>query len=192
MAQTASGIVYPTLTDDPDVPGDMQAMANSIESLAATPLCKLILPSAFSVGNSSNAISIPFGPGSEAIKSHTSMHSTSVNTTRIIPPFPGTYEFGAATVFAPNTTGFRTHTIGKNGVRQAPEVGVYTSTGLPSGANAPLPLVTAILDMNGTTDYAELFAFQNSGGGLNVVGDGSSSTTANTMFWCIWLRPRVI
>lgn len=189
MATTASGIVYPTLADDPDVPGDMLAMAASLETLIAFPLCKLILPAVFGVANSSNAISVPFAGGSEAIKTHAGMHSTSVNNTRVIPPLAGYYEITGNTTFAPNTTGFRTHTIGKNGVRQAPEAGVYTASGLPAGANATLPPVTAVLSANGTTDYFELFIFQNSGGALNITGDGTTTNTGNTMLTVKYLRP---
>lgn len=32
MPTTASGIVYPSNSDDVDIPGDMQAMANSVET----------------------------------------------------------------------------------------------------------------------------------------------------------------
>jgi hypothetical protein len=189
MATTASGIVYPVVTDDVDVSGDMLAMANSLETLLAFPLCKLILNAAFGVANNSNAVSIPFGSGSENIKTAAGMHSTSVNTTRVIPTIPGYYEVTGNTVFATNTSGYRTHTIGKNGVRQAPETGVYTAAGLAAGANTPLPPVTSILSANGTTDYFELFAFQNSGGTLNVVGDASPTTTGNTMLLVKYLRP---
>jgi len=192
MATTSSGIYYPTVTDDPDVPGDMLATANSLETLIAYPFCKLILPSAFGVANSSNAVSVPFGSGSEAMKSHAGMHSTTVNNTRVIPPLAGLYEITGYTTFAPNTTGFRTHTIGLNGVRQAPEAGVYTASGLPAGANATLPSVTAHLNLNGTTDYVELFVFQNSGGALNITGDGTTTNTGNTMLVVKYLRPRVL
>lgn len=191
MAQTASGIVYPTLTDDPDIPGDMLAMANSIEPFIAKPFCRLILATNFGLANNTNSATIPFGSGSEQAKSHASMHSTTVNNTRIIPPIPGWYEFRAVTSFAVNATGFRTQTIGKNGVRQCPESGIYNSAALPTGANTILPQLTVELAMNGTTDYAELFAFQNSGGTLNVTGDGNPTTTINTVFVCKYIRPLI-
>lgn len=189
MATTASGIFYPVITDDVDVSGDMLLMANSLETLIAPPLCKLILNAPFGVANNSNAVTIPFGSGSEAIKTHAGMHSTTVNNTRIIPPLAGYYEFQAVAVFAPNTSGFRTHSIGKNGVRQGTENGIYAAAALASGSNQPLPTVSVILAMNGSTDYAELFAFQNSGGALNVVGDALPTTTGNTVLTCKFLRP---
>lgn len=155
------------------------------------PFCRLILPSAFGVANNSNSVSIPFGSGSEQFKSHASMHSTTVNNTRIIPTQPGIYLFSAVTVFAPNTSGFRTHSIGKNGSRQASEAGIYSSSSLPVGANAVLPMVSVELAMNGSTDYAELFAYQSSGGTLNIVGDGTATSTGNTTFVCKYLRPLI-
>jgi hypothetical protein len=190
MATTASGIYYPVITDDVDVSGDMLLMANSIETLIAKPLCKLIMASGtFGIANSSNAVSVPFGSGSESIKTHAGMHSTTVNNTRIIPPLPGYYECWAVTVYAPNTSGFRTHSIGKNGVRQGPEQGIYTSSGLASGSNQPLPAVITELSANGTGDYFELFTFQNSGGALNIVGDGTTTATGNTTFVVKYTRP---
>lgn len=189
MATTASGIFYPTLTDDPDVPGDMAAMAASVEGIIAIPLCKLILPSNFGVANNSNGVTIPFGAGSEARKTHASMHSTTVNNTRVIPPVAGDYVIVGNVSFAPNTTGFRTCSIGKNGVRQAPESGIYNSGAMLAGANVTLPATIAHLSANGTTDYFELFTYQNSGGTLNVVGDGTTTNTGNTMLTVYLLRP---
>lgn len=189
---TASGIAYAVVGDAPDVPATTLAMANSLEPFVATPLCKLILAANFGVANNNNAISIPFGSGSEAMKSHAGMHSTTVNSTRIIPPTPGIYVCKASTAFAINTSGFRAHTIGKNGVRQAPEQGIYNSAALPSGGTGcPLPIVEVELTANGTTDYFELFAYQNSGGVLNALGDGSSTTTMNTVFTVKYDRPLI-
>lgn len=190
MATTASGIYYPVITDDVDVSGDMLLMATSLETLIAKPLCKLILNANFSVANNSNAVSIPFASGSEAIKTHTGMHSTTVNTTRVIPPLAGYYEVEASSAFAINTSGFRTHSIGKNGVRQAPEQGIYNSAALPSGGTGcPLPIVKTELSANGSSDYFELYMFQNSGGALNALGDGNSNTTMNTIFTVRYVRP---
>ncbi len=192
MATTSSGIYYPTVTDDPDVPGDMLAMANSLETLVAAPFCKLLLAANFGVANNSNSVTVPFGSGSEIMKSHASMHSTTVNNTRVTPPLAGLYRVSAITSFAPNTTGFSTHSIGLNGSRQNPEGGVYNSGAMLAGANVTLPQITAYLNCNGTTDYVELFAYQNSGGTLNGVGDGTVGNTGNTMMIVEYIRPRVL
>lgn len=186
---TAFGIPYPQLSDDVDVSDDFRLMAEKLQDILANPTCKLILPAAFGVANNNNTVTLPFGVGSEAIKTDASMHSTTVNNTRIIPNKPGFYLFSVMVTFAPNTTGFRTCSIGKNGVRQGPENGIYNSAALPVGANATLPMAHTILQMNGTTDYAECFAFQNSGGALNVVGDGTTTNTGNTTFLCARVRP---
>jgi hypothetical protein len=187
---TALLLPYPTLGDPVRVPTDIKNLADAANGLFDMPYVKLILPSNFPVANNSNTVSVPFPAGSEALKSanHPTIHSTTVNNTRIIPPRKGVYLFTATSVIQLNTSGFRTHTIGKNGVRQAPEAGIYTSSGLPSGANAVLPTLSTILEMNGTTDYAELFIFQNSGGALNAIGDGLTTTTGNTIFTCTCIR----
>lgn len=181
---------YPTLGDPVRVPTDIKNLADVTNALFDSPYVKLILPSNFPVANNNNTVTVPFPAGSEALKSttHATIHSTTVNNTRIIPPRKGLYLFTATTVFALNTTGFRTHTIGKNGVRQAPEAGIYTSGALPSGANAILPTLSTVLEMNGSTDYAELFVFQNSGGTLNAIGDGLVTTTGNCVFTCTLIR----
>jgi hypothetical protein len=167
---------------------DAPSASGSFEAQIYPPLCRLILNANFSVANNSNAVSVPFGSSSEHIKTHSTMHSTVTNNTRIIAPVPGIYEFTAVTVFAPNTTGFRTHSIAKNGVRQGPEGGIYNSAALPVGANAPLPGITTQMTM-AANDYAELFCYQNSGGPLNIIGDGNPATTANTIFCGRYLRP---
>lgn len=193
MATTSRGLIYPASTDHTRLWEHLENLATSADTAigtatAAGPLCKLVLNANFPVANNSNSVSVPFASGSEAIKTVAGMHSTSVNTTRITPTVAGYYEFSAVTVFAVNTSGFRTHSIGKNGTRQASEGGIYNSAALPSGANAVLPQISVILSMNGSTDYAELFCFQNSGGALNAIGDGSVTNTGNTVFSCKYLR----
>lgn len=195
MATTALGLIYPASTGHTRLWEHLQDLATSADTAITTatapkPLCKLVLNANFSIANNSNTVTISFGSGSEAVKTVAGMHSTSVNTSRITPTVAGYYEFSGAVSLAGNTTGFRTHSIGKNGVRQAPEGGVYTSSGLPAGPTVlVLPQITTILAMNGTTDYAELFCYQNSGGALNAIGDGNPATTNNTTFTCKYLEP---
>jgi hypothetical protein len=191
MATTTSGIVYPTLADDPDVPGDMLAMANSIEPFIAKPFAKLILGANQALANGSNTASVSFSGSSYVRKSHTSMHSTSVNPSRIIPPIAGWYRFTALAVTAINTTGYRTAAVAKNGVRQAPESGYYATP--PAAVNTVIPVITCELEMNGSSDYAELMIFHNitGGGTLNAIGDGSSSTPSNCLLTCEYIRPLI-
>lgn len=187
---TTFGIPYPQLADLMKVTANMQALATKVDELLDFPFCKLILPSDFPVANASNTVSVPFPSGSEVFKTHGSMHSNTVTNTRVIAPKKGIYRITAVATFAPNTTGFRTASIGKNGVRQAPESGIYTNVGLPAGANATLPPVTAELTAQ-IGDYFELFVYQSSGGGLNLKGDGLTTTTGNTVFTVAYHRPIV-
>lgn len=91
-------------------------------------------------------------------------HDPTTNNTRITPNIPGTYFFFGAYYTDSATTGADIDcSIRKNG-----------GTVLPTGSRAALPstLVVsqdaqAVFDMNGSTDYVELMAFQNSSGAVN-------------------------
>jgi hypothetical protein len=92
------------------------------------------------------------------------LHSTSSNTSRITIPSGGggVYQLQAKVAFASNATGYRQLEFRKNGsavgtlVTQAPISGVVTVMGI----HATLVLAAA--------DYVEVFAYQNSGGSLNI------------------------
>lgn len=187
---TAFGIPYPQLADLMKITANMQALAEKVQDLLDRPFCKLILPSNFGIANNTNAPTVPFGAGSEAYKTHASMHSTVTNNTRVIAPKKGVYLVTAAASFAPSTNGFRTASIGKNGARQATEVGIYNSAALPVGANVTLPHIALEITLD-VGDYVELFMFQNSGGPLNAVGDGTLTNTGNTQLSVMMQRPIV-
>lgn len=105
-------------------------------------------------------------------------HSTSVNTARVTPIVAGTYKVFGQCAYATNTTGDRGAHVKKNG------------TGIDSLAYGGAPAMngTALLagiahcsgtvSMNGTTDYLELYATQNSGGNLNTFYVGAGLTTS--------------
>lgn len=95
------------------------------------------------------------------------MHSTTSNTSRITPTAPGWYEVSGGAVYGNNGTGDRKVQPYVNGAAiqyasaQVPAVG-----GGANGTAVGCPTVT--LYFNGTTDYVELYATQNSGGTLAI------------------------
>lgn len=109
-------------------------------------------------------------------------HSTSVNNTRVTPNVAGTYQVCAMVAFAVNATGDRTCHVKKNGaaIDTLPYSGARAaSTSLTSGI---AQVVGGTVSMNGTTDYLEVYAIQNSGGNLNTY----YAAAENNSFLIIW------
>ncbi len=106
-------------------------------------------------------------------------HSTSSNTSRITPTRAGWIELTACIVWAVNATNRR-------------GVGFKMNGGSTIFGNLILATATASqnvaavgnreFQVNGTTDYLECFAYQNSGGAL------STADVASTFFSARWLR----
>lgn len=92
-------------------------------------------------------------------------HSTSVNTSRYTAQTPGRFQFSGGVVFAANTAGRKGTWWLQNGsgVNGSSVVG-------PSAAALTLATSSRVRTMllNGTTDYVELFGYQESGGALNT------------------------
>lgn len=95
-------------------------------------------------------------------------HSTSSNTSRITPNIAGTYRVIGQAAFAGNTTGDRTAHVRKNGsgVDSMPYGAARAMQG--TGLAAGIAHAFGTVSLNGTTDYVELWASQNSGGNLNT------------------------
>jgi hypothetical protein len=101
-------------------------------------------------------------------------HSTSSNTSRLTIPQPGRYRVGASVVFASNATGYR-------------EIYLQASSGATRIADMLIPAVsgnsTRLVVMTewefAASDYVEVYAFQNSGGNLNV----TSASAYSPEFW---------
>ena len=91
-------------------------------------------------------------------------HDTVTNTSRLTPTIAGTYLFFGSYYTDSVTTGVSIDcSIRKN-----------AATTTPTGNRAPLPSTfvmsqdaTAIFEMNGSTDYVELMALQDSSGAVN-------------------------
>jgi hypothetical protein len=188
MPTTSRGLVYPDSGGNVQLWTHLQNLATSADTAIGTavapgPICKLQLQTTHGVANSSN-LTVPFATGTEIIKTDASIHSTTTNNTRVIPNKAGYYELKMHAWWATSTAGVRGVLPGKNGVAQAPEY-QWAAT-VPSGDFA-VPELTTVLSANGTTDYFEMYVFQNTGGTLNLLG--SAVSTRVTTFEVIYLRP---
>lgn len=112
-------------------------------------------------------------------------HSTSVNTSRFVPNVVGRYLCIGQTIYAGNVTGDRTAAFRKNGATL--DSAAYTGAAGLNGA-AFLPgfsgIAVATIACNGTTDFIELWANQNSGGNLNTFATAGAT---NSWMICMWI-----
>jgi hypothetical protein len=93
-------------------------------------------------------------------------HSTSVNITRYTATVAGKYKIGGKVSFEPNSTNARGVRVHKNGTVVA---GSEVMLPTPSGVVACIPVPSDVfVELNGTTDYVEIAAWQNSGGSLDT------------------------
>jgi hypothetical protein len=108
-----------------------------------------------------------------------SIHSTTVNTSRLTCVTAGLYSIGGNAEFANNAVGTRNLAVLLNGVT--------TIVSEARGANgADLTRVNVHGDYRLVAgDYVELIAFQTSGGNLNVTAAGNYSPE----FWMHWVSP---
>lgn len=117
---------------------------------------------------SGNWETISFPSGSAVERWDTdNMHDLSTNPSRINCPTPGKYRITAGVQFAANATGQRGLRLLRNGVSVMSDVVVDTA----ASGNTNL-VITVEFDMQAGTDYAEIQAFQSSGGALNLEYNG--------------------
>lgn len=105
-------------------------------------------------------------------------HSNITNTSRFTPTVPGTYLLLGAAAFANNATGVRSSRFALNGTAIR---GSQNNLPTTNGSVWAAPCF-AVQPMNGTTDYAELQGFQNSGGALSTY-NGTDCTSYFAAFW---------
>ena len=113
-------------------------------------------------------------------------HSTATNTSRFTIPAgkAGYYLLNGQTTWGANATGYRVNSIRKNGSQTNINVSGY-------GANI---VITGTYVLNQTwivlaaeADYFELYAQQNSGGSMNVIGGGTFGSTPPSWFSITYL-----
>ncbi|MDG4821285.1 hypothetical protein O7635_05385 [Asanoa sp. WMMD1127] len=182
MPQTASGIVYPTSADNVDPPGDMQAMANSLEvivsALLTPPAVRAYNNAGLSMANNTLTV-IPLQAESSGMKTVASMHSTSSNTSRLVAPENGVYTLSAMISYAANATGRRVCQVRKNAAGSG-----LGGTQLHSVNIGPGPTSGTVVTFSddialSANDYVEMFGYQLSGGALSV--DAGEFNTAMSL-----------
>lgn len=107
-------------------------------------------------------------------------HSTSSLTSRIVPTIPGWYRCTATVHWAGNVNGRRGVAIAINGGSFRYGQIIAATINAVVGVT-----VTRTIQCNGTTDYLEVSAYQNSGGALNT------SDTTGTVFEVEYVRDNV-
>ncbi len=153
-----------------------------IALLLDPPVVRLVQQAAQSIPDAT-ATGLTFGAGSTVEDSH-GFHSETTNNTRITPNIEGLYDFGGAYFTAGMTTPASRYcairingsTILAPGPRDA---------GLASITSSAAPTMVTDIYMNGSTDYAEIVAFQDSSGAVNTV----VSSQFASVFWCKYSRP---
>ncbi len=92
-------------------------------------------------------------------------HSTVTNTSRVTPVTTGWWRCSGAVGYAGNATGRRAAQWALNGTAlNGGQILIFSGGGNPLG----IPAVTRDIFVNGTTDFIELFGFQDSGAALNT------------------------
>lgn len=103
------------------------------------------------------------------------IHSTASNTSRMVAPQAGKYRVTATIAFEGNTTGYRAINFRVNGDTNQ-RFGSQTANPV-NGAT----LLTTSTELNlAANDYVEVWAFQNSGGALNVLSETASAQPGTT------------
>lgn len=172
MGTTPRGFVYPASVDTPDVPADMQALAESMESyLDGQPYCSVQHNTTQSISTATWTAAIFDTENSDAY----AMHGAS--SSRISAPAAGLYLVTGYFAFASNGTGTRKAQIRKNagGVSTAGTSLGHTG-GAPQTALQYFGSISAIVSL-AASDYVEMFVYQDSGGSLATV-----ASTATNLF----------
>jgi hypothetical protein len=99
-----------------------------------------------------------------------SIHSTSANTSRLTCTRAGKYVIVGHVAFASNATGLRTVSIRLNGSATI----IAAQNAVPISGDETIFSIATIYDL-AVGDYVELYAYQSSGGALNVTAPGPYS-----------------
>lgn len=118
---------------------------------------------------------VTFTAAVDEIDTH-NFHDPTTNPSRVTPTRAGYYRFTGTVWMATATTPVRTSIqFRKSGTGVAP-----TQEDAFNGRQHSTPTVTCVQAMNGTTDYMELWAFQDSAGNINTFVSGAA---ASCMEW---------
>lgn len=149
---------------------------------SARPLVRLIQQASQTLSHGINT-ALTFGASSEDIDTH-GYHDTSTNNSRIVPLLAGYYRAtGTVSMAASTTLTVLGAFIGKNGSSVQPLVRTK-----PAGTSTTTSTtVTAIVQLNGSTDYVELYGNQSSTGSVSLATQASGGV--NSVFELEFLRP---
>lgn len=158
-----------------DVTGRIRASAGYqglLFSDIVVPICALRLTGNQSIATSGADQAVLWGAGTE-VKDAFGFHSTSSNTSRITVPsgYDGSYRLYANLQYAANATGLRGVEVYKNGSFDLPRY----SNAVFAGAGNDVE-VEWIYDLV-AGDYLEIWAYQTSGGALNITSNSRVSLT---------------
>jgi hypothetical protein len=153
------------------MPAGDKAFWSDVADAIRPPIVRLIQAAAQSIPNVTTT-ALTFGAGSEDIDTH-NFHDTATNPSRVTPTKAGYYQVTVTYAASSNTATQLYAVVMKNGASIQPLVRQTPA----ATAAAKSVQATAIVSMNGTTDYVEGGCNQNSGAALNTqVGGGINST----------------
>lgn len=136
-------------------------LKTNLNNLIVPPACRVYASGNQSIGNATFT-AVTFN--SERFDTD-GMHSTSVNTARVTAATAGIYQITGHLVFA-SGSGTRNARIRLNGVTSIAEQETPVTTATRAVT------VTCLYEL-AVGDYVELLAYQDSGGALNILGNGT-------------------
>lgn len=145
------------------------------------PLVRLVQQAAQSM-TSSTAAAITFGSGSEEVDTH-GFHDTTTNPSRITPTIAGWYRLtGTFNIVSGTSVTQLVGVFRRNGTTVAPLVPLRPD----AASNAAQGIqITATVSVNGSSDYLEFWASQNSSGAINT----NVTVGQQCVFECSFERP---
>jgi hypothetical protein len=168
-----AGDLVSVLVFDENVPDDRVIVASSGGRREA-PMCRVRHDAAQSATSGAGLV-LAFN--TERYDTDT-MHDPATNNSRITCVTAGRYHLGVVISMAANATGYREVGLLLNGAT------VIAAADVPSvGAGAPTRLTASADYALAAGDYVEAYAFQNSGGALNV----EAVTAFSPEFWAHWI-----
>jgi hypothetical protein len=107
-------------------------------------------------------------------------HSTTSNTSRYVGQAPGWYRVSGSIPWSANTSGSRKVWVAVNGVQVAGSVGQIGPA--PASELVVVVVPSTMVQLNGTTDYVEIWVQQDSGSSLTVNPNGSNQSGINIIW----------
>lgn len=162
MTTTNLGLTLPTVGGDSDAWG---GYLNTDLNLIDARLPKVIF-SAYMSSTQSFTNNTPTKVQFNAEEYDVGSYYDSATNYRFTPLVAGYYQISGRIQFASGASGSAEIDLYKNGS----EYKRGANLPFPSGGSTMMPNISAVVYLNGSTDYIELYAAQNSGGSLSTQG----------------------